>query len=206
MALLHDATVTPTKLELLDAWLPSRSWFHGATGVDKVSAYRFDDPAGEVGLEAILVQSGGEVYQVPLTYRAAPLVGADDHLVGTMEHSVLGPRWAYDACGDPVWASALATAIRTGGAQAEQYIDIDGRRETLPPLMTVRGSGSASDGVEVTAVRCHDEGDVTVMSGDGLDLLLVRRVGADLPALPDGAGLLTGSWTDVDDAVLALLR
>ena len=128
MALLHKATVTPTKLEILDAWLPGRPWFHGAAGVEKVASYRFDDPAGEVGLEAILVSSGDEVYQVPLTYRAAPLAGADGHLVGTMEHSVLGPRWAYDACADPVWASALATAIRTGGEQAEQHFDIDGRR------------------------------------------------------------------------------
>jgi hypothetical protein len=206
MALLHKATVTPTKLEILDAWLPDRSWFQGAAGVEKVASYRFDDPAGEVGLEGLLVSSGDHVYQVPLTYRAAPLAGADSHLVGTMEHSVLGPRWAYDACADPVWASALATAIRTGGEQAVQHIDIDGHRETLPPLMTVRGSGSAAGVVDVPAVTCHDEDGATVVRGDGLELLLVRRIGADLPPVPDGADLLTGSWTDVDDAVLALIR
>jgi Maltokinase N-terminal cap domain len=206
MALLHKATVTPTKLEILDTWLPGRPWFHGAAGVEKVASYRFDDPAGEVGLEAILVSSGDEIYQVPLTYRAAPLAGADGHLVGTMEHSVLGPRWAYDACADQVWASALATAVLTGGEQAVQHIDIDGHRETLPPLMTVRGSGAAADGVDVSRVTCHDEGDATVIRGEGFELLLVRRIGADLPRVPDGADLLTGSWTGVDDAVLALIR
>jgi len=206
MALLYKATVTPSKLELLDAWLPDRPWFHGTADVEKVASYRFDDPADEVGLESILVSSSGEVYQVPLTYRAAPLAGADGQLVGTMEHSVLGPRWAYDACADPVWARALATAIRTGGEQAEQHFDIDGRRQTVPPLMTVGGSGSAAEGVAVSTVTCHDQGDATVIRGEGFELLLVRRIGADLPPVSDGADLLTGSWTGVDDAVLALIR
>ena len=86
------------------------------------------------------------------------------------------------------------------------HIDLDGHRETLPPLMTVRGSGAAADGVDVSRVTCHDEGDATVIRGEGFELLLVRRIGADLPRVPGGADLLTGSWTGVDDAVLALIR
>ena len=46
----------------------------------------------------------GSVLHVPVTYRAAPVAGADEHLIGTMEHSVLGRRWAYDGCADPVFA------------------------------------------------------------------------------------------------------
>ena len=31
MALLHRATLRPTKLDLLTAWLPSQPWFLGPT-------------------------------------------------------------------------------------------------------------------------------------------------------------------------------
>jgi hypothetical protein len=212
MALLHDATVTPSKLQLLDVWLPSRPWFtespgiESGSGVEKVASYRFDDPAGEVGLEAILVSGGGITYQVPMTYRSEPLAGADAHLVGTMEHSVLGPRWAYDACADPVWVSALATVIRTGGTQAEQYFDVDGRRQVVPPLMTVRGSGTATGVADVAEVDCRDQGDVTVSSGGGLGVALVRRIGTPLPSLPDGTDVLTGSWSGSNEVLLAFVR
>src|SRR3954469_6094640 len=120
MALVHRATIAPSKQELVEAWLPSRRWASGATIAEKVAEYRFDDPAGEVGVETILWRGqDGALLQTPLTYRAEPLEGAAEFLVGTSEHSVLGRRWVYDGCGDPVWADALATAILTGGTQAQ---------------------------------------------------------------------------------------
>lgn len=202
MALLHDATVTPSKLELIGAWLPSRSWFSGDPLVERVAAYRFDDPAGEVGLESIIVTNGVATYQVPLTYRAAPLTAADTHLVGNMEHSVLGSRWVYDACGDPVWAGALATAIRTGGVQAEQYFEVDGKREYRDPFMTVQGSGLGSDPLRVDTVSCQDEEAATVMTSEGLELVLVRRLGTTVA----GDLVLTGTWPGGEPTVLAALR
>lgn len=56
---------------------------------------------------------------MPLTYRGAPLPGAEPWLVGTMEHSVLGRRWVYDGCGDPVHVAALVATILAGGIQAK---------------------------------------------------------------------------------------
>jgi len=114
MALLHRAELHPTKLELLAGWLPGRRWYRerSAAGLVRVSSYRFDDPAGAVGIETMLVMAGdGPIYQVPLTYRGAPLEDGDGWLVGTAEHSVLGRRWVYDACGDPVYVAALTSAI-----------------------------------------------------------------------------------------------
>ncbi|MGH3742660.1 MAG: maltokinase N-terminal cap-like domain-containing protein, partial [Micromonosporaceae bacterium] len=67
MALLHRATLHPTKLELLAGWLPGRRWFRGeaASEVVRVASYRFDDPAGEVGIETMLVRAAdGPVLQV----------------------------------------------------------------------------------------------------------------------------------------------
>ena len=60
MALLHKAEIRPSKLELLDGWAQSQPWFVGAPdrGLSQVGAFRFDDPEGEVGIEAILFQRG----------------------------------------------------------------------------------------------------------------------------------------------------
>ncbi|RAO27253.1 1,4-alpha-glucan branching enzyme [Micromonospora saelicesensis] len=203
MALLHRAALRPTKLDLLTAWLPDRRWFAGPTGVEVVSrgAYRFDDPAGEVGIETMLVGApDGPVHHVPLTYRAAPLDGADAWLVGTTEHSVLGRRWVYDGCADPVYAAALAHAILTGSGQAEQYFEIDGRREVREPTMTVVVDGVAdAQAPAVGAVRRVVDEDRTLIDTDTVELVVVRRpgAGADGPA----GRMLSGRWDGRSTAV-----
>ena len=119
VAEIHAATLTPSKLDLVQAWIGRQRWYN-ATGSEpslaRVGSYRFVDPSGEVGIETLIVRdvAGPEpvVYQVPLTYRGAPLAGLDHALVTTMEHSVLGPRWIYDACHDPVYAACLLDAAR----------------------------------------------------------------------------------------------
>lgn len=195
MALLHRAALTPSKLELLQGWLPGRPWFQGAAsaGLVQVAAFRFDDPDGEVGLETILVRAGdGPVLQVPLTYRGAALEGGEARLIGTVEHSVLGRRWVYDACGDPVYAAQLAHAIYTGGGQAEQVIEVDGRRETRPPSMTVTGSGAEDAGAPVTgAVAEVVDDDPTIVVTESLRLVVIRHLGTiDRVSGP----ILAGTW------------
>ncbi|MFI5927655.1 hypothetical protein ACIA3K_16910 [Micromonospora sp. NPDC051543] len=194
MALLHRATLRPTKLELLTTWLPSRPWYRGPAGVEVVSrgAYRFDDPAGEVGVETILVAAAdGPVHQVPLTYRAAPLDDADEWLVGTTDHSALGRRWVYDACADPVYAAALTHAVLSGAGQAEQYFEVDGRREVRPPAMTIDVDGGG-DVPEVGAVRRVVDGDDTVIDTDAVELVVVRRPVAEAGEVRGVT--LRGSW------------
>ncbi len=198
MALLHRAEIRPTKLELLTAWLPSRGWYQGdaAAEVVRVAAYRFDDPAGEVGIETLLVRAGaGPVHQVPLTYRGAPLPSADAWLIGTVEHSVLGTRWVYDACADPVYAAALADAVLAGTGQAEEYFEVDGRREVRPPTMEIT---SDPGGIEVPAVgevRRVEDGPLTLIVTDTVRLTLRRRPEAATEEAPTGtAATLTGAW------------
>jgi hypothetical protein len=209
MALVHRATLDPSKQQLLEAWLPARPWASGATSVEKVAEYRFDDPAGEVGVETILWRtSDGTVLQVPFTYRAAPLPGAEDFLVGTSDHSVLGPRWVYDGCADPVWAATLASAILTAGTQAQIVIEHDGELVEVPARMQVRGSGSPDASVpaivpaisSVDSVR--DEGPVATVTAGPLTLSLARVVGTPL----SGSATLTGSVGDQDLGVLAAVR
>ena len=204
MALLHDATLIPSKIDLLTAWLPGQSWFTGDAEVQRIAAYRFDDPAGEVGVETFLVSAGDDtVFQVPMTYRNAALPGKDDFLLGTTEHSVLGTRWVYDGCADPVWASTLATAILTGGTQAEEFIDRHSHLEPRRPSATVRGSGAPDASVpQIVAVACFDQGATTFIQADALELVVARVVGAAV----DATQTLTGIWAGNEPVVLAGAR
>lgn len=203
MALIHEATLRPTKLELLAEWLPRQRWYQGVPGaeVTRVASFRFDDPEGEVGIETMLVRDGdGPVYQVPLTYRGAPLEGAEAFLVGTTEHSVLGNRWVYDATGDPVYAPELAKAIFAGVGQAEELQDVDGQLVRREPSMAVAASGAPATGVPaVGAIQRVVDEDPTLIVTDGVELAVIRRLAPI--AAPVGAAL-TGTWPDQADPLL----
>jgi len=199
----HTATLAPTKQELVEAWLPSRAWAPDGP-IEKVAEYRFDDPRGEVGVETILWRTEtGAMLQVPFSYRAEPLDGAEEFLVGTSDHSVLGKRWVYDGCADPVWAAALTAAILTGGTQAQMVIDRDGELSDVPARMQVRGSGSA--GAQVPAVSSvssvSDDGPITTVTAGEVTIVLPRVVGTPV----SGEATLTGAISDQDLGVLAAL-
>lgn len=205
MAILHRAELRPSKLELISPWLARQPWAYSSDHPwERVAAFRFDDPAGEVGVETIIVRAGaGPELQVPLTYRGAPLEGAEQWLVGTMEHSVLGARWAYDGCGDPVYAQTLASAILAGGREAEQFYEVDGRRELVDGGARVSGSGdSVVQPPPFGSVACSTTGDVTRITSSAFELFVSRRIGAQLP--PHVTETLTGTWhADADAVVLA---
>src|SRR5215213_4069994 len=116
MATLHRTTMVPTKLALLAEWLPRQPWYRdtgGPPALSRAGGFRLDDPAGEVGIEFIFVTDGtdGTTYQVPLTYRGAPLRETEDGLLGSSEHGVLGRRWIYDAAHDPIAVAQLLEFI-----------------------------------------------------------------------------------------------
>jgi hypothetical protein len=209
VAVLHHAQIRPTKLEVVAAWAPGLPWWPTCDGpLERVAAYRFDDPDGEVGIEVLLIRSGdGPVVQVPLTYRAAPIAGADTELIGTMDHSVLGPRWIYDGCGDPVAVQALVTAIATAGTEAEQFLEVDGELQpyTGPGAARVRGTGmpDARTPLVAAVTPTHHATVTTVDVVDGT-LTVVRTV--DTVAVPARAATLAGTWDGLGDpVVLAIL-
>jgi hypothetical protein len=205
MALLHRAELHPTKLELLAAWLPQRPWYRGPATprLHRVGSYRFDDPAGEVGIESLIVHAGdGSLVQAPLTYRAAPFDGGDRWLVGTAEHSVLGRRYIYDACGDPVFASALANIMATGAGQAEEFMDNEGRLERLEPTVRVSASGGAPTPPTIDAVARVDDDDPTLIVAGSVELAVVRVLDGARAAPPDQPLTLTGTWRDQSDPVV----
>lgn len=207
MAILHKAQLNPTKLELLATWLPAQPWFPGgdASDLDRVSAYRFDDPADEVGIETMIVRAGdGPQIQLPLTYRPSPLAGADQWLIGTTDHSALGKRWVYDGCGDPVYVTALATAILAGQTQADLFYEVDGRRERKEDPARVIGSGTPGTEVApVTVAVPTTDGAVTTVKAGHLELRILRVLGDDVD--PAGAQTLTGTWTENDPPIILAL-
>lgn len=156
MAIIHRATITPSKDELVQPWLQRQEWWDGISR-SSVGSFRLDDPDGEVGLECFLygADTGPELF-IPLTYRAAPLAGAEDGLLGTMEHSVLGTRWVYDGAADPVFLATVREVVRTGGHEAVLEVHAaDGTVSHREPTARARGvdGEGVPDDATVTVLR-----------------------------------------------------
>jgi hypothetical protein len=115
------ATLTPHFREFLPDWIGRQPWYagQGTPAMRPVGFFRLEDPDGAVGIETHLLTDGSATYQIPMTYRGAPL----DHLAGDTgtepaaaliakaEHSELGTRWIYDAVRDPAWVAAMGTLV-----------------------------------------------------------------------------------------------
>lgn len=210
MALLYQATLTPSKIELLQTWVPRQPWLGDvdATTVEAVGAYRFDDPDGEVGIETHLLRTAdGQILQVPVTYRGSPVAGADSLLIGTTQHSVLGERWVYDACGDPVYVTALATAVLRGGTQAELDVVTDAGQERRQATTRVWGSGSRDSEIPpIGSVSLSNEGRATFIRVRHLELTLLRAIDSDRESgVRTDQQRLVGTWPGHDDAALLAL-
>ncbi|MFF1342856.1 1,4-alpha-glucan branching protein [Streptomyces sp. NPDC058290] len=210
MAVVHRTTMTPGKLELLASWLPAQPWYQGpdaggAPQPAKAGGFRLDDPQGEVGIEFMAVTDGAGdrpvTYLVPLTYRGAPLDGAQDALIGTSEHGVLGRRWIYDGTHDPVLVDRLY-ALVLGEAEAQAQSESD----APDPSVTGWSSGAGHPGpaalLEVSAGP--DTSDVLVQTSAGKLTISVQRILRPAPAQADSAGQLLGhvtaGWTLPDGA------
>jgi Maltokinase N-terminal cap domain len=203
MAVIHHTTLSPTKLELLAAWLPGQDWYTDrgrAPELAKAGGFRLDDPKGEVGIEFMVVTDGSDdqaaSYLTPMTYRASALAGADDALIGTAEHGVLGRRWVYDGIGDPVLVGQLVALIQ-GQAQPQMQSVSDTPDPTVTWVPGAVGtpmaveSAVAGDGPLGTELRVRTD------SGDSL-VITVNRV-----LRPDDAGLDHGPAGEADQGRLS---
>ena len=203
MATIHHTTLTPGKLELLARWLPRQPWYRGdgSPALAKAGGFRLDDPDGEVGIELMIIRdAGGARYLVPMSYRGAPLQAADDALLGTSEHGVLGRRWIYDALHDPVAVGQLL-ALAAGQVEAQRQDVSDTVDASVRPAPPVPGPLAAAEPLSVldaatgTSVALQPEDltlhivrvltDETAPDGD-----LVGAVDADVPGVGRRAVLL----------------
>ncbi len=200
MALFHLTTITPTKAELIARWAPTQSWGPPADApIEVIGAYRFDDPDGRVGLETHLVRADGELHQIPFTYRDEPLDGAEDALVGEMQHGALGTRWVYDGLRDPRLVIMLAAVAMTGQGEALGMAEVDGRWYIAPSAVRIRGGGWTTDRVPVDGfVIERDEATGAVLRSDRFELTMFRR-----PVVgPQPAIGLTATWDGQRDPVV----
>ncbi|MGW5635212.1 maltokinase N-terminal cap-like domain-containing protein [Streptomyces sp. NPDC003832] len=194
MSIIHRTTLKPTKLELLAGWLPTRPWYAGSGTPElaKAGGFRLDDPAGEVGIEfMVTTDASGAAYLVPLTYRGAPLDGAEHALIGTMEHGVLGRRWAYDGCQDPLLVAELFALIE-GRAQAWAQ-SIDGA-----PDHEIARSFTGTGTLAATGAAVDDGTGTVIPASDGTALRLHRRLGLPDAPPPGALGHVGGHWTAAD--------
>lgn len=155
MATIHStATITPTKPEILERLCGGP--------VDVLGTYRFDDPDGEVGIEAFVVTRDGATRHVVLTYRGAPLDGAESQLVTTMQHSDLGERWIYDGLADPVAVDCFRRALL--GEQTQATLEL-------------------YDGDRLVAVR-EPSIRLSLLDGEPVDARATLTIATDLDASP----------------------
>jgi hypothetical protein len=208
MALIYKTTLVPSKLELIEAWVPSQPWYSGGGSESELSragGFRLDDPAGEVGIEFVVVSDASGpspvAYLVPLTYRAAPLAGDEGGLVGTTNHGVLGTRWVYDGAYDPVFV-AQVLALLTGDTEAQAQSETETPDPTVlahllgpgrfvkESTTSVESGPGGSDIVGVSFV-----GEATSVSV-ALHLVRVLHPLADDPFVGSPPiGEVTASWT-----------
>ena len=222
MAQIHRTTLTPGKLDLVGPWLTKQPWFvrapstgrapdHGTPVLSRGGGFRLDDPGGAVGIEFMVIadesavdpadESAGQpvFYLVPVTYRGAPLAGAEHALIGTTEHGVLGRRWVYDGVHDLVLVSQLLALVQNlVRAQAQNVSD------TVDEKVIARaGLPGRLDALRATAT---DAGDGTVLAVDAdepsasrtrqISLRIARllRPNDDLTDPDPDIGYISGVW------------
>lgn len=190
MAQIYNAELSPSKNQVLATVLGTDE-----ADIEKLTSYRFDDPAGQIGMEVHIVRTpDGSVLQVPLVYRPEPLEDAEeDELITTMEHSVLGTRYVYLGMSDPVFAEALDVTISEERSGAEQFL-VDGDTQTpiTEGLADVIGTGE----IELEEEE-DDENLIGVLELFAeLDLEGLSEEEANQP------GQLIGTWEGQDTPVL----
>lgn len=200
MALFHVATAVPSKAEIIAKWIPTQSWGPPlGTDVERVASFHFDDPDGRVGMETHLIEAGGVLFQVPLTYRDTPIDGAEEWLVGQMEHTALGTRWVYDGLGDDLYRTLLAAVSLTGQGQALGMARYDDRWHVAPSAVRLEGGGwgERPAAVDRFAEPTHAAFTATIVN-DRFDLDVFRRpIMSDCPAIG-----LTATWPGQTEPVV----
>ncbi|MFD6418513.1 1,4-alpha-glucan branching protein [Streptomyces sp. NPDC060194] len=193
MSVIHRTTMSPTKHELIEAWLPGRPWYigRGEPLLAKAGGFRLDDPQGEVGIEFMVVTDSGAgasgadsaadgpvAYLVPVTYRGAPLDGAGHGLIGTAEHGVLGRRWVYDGVHDPVLVGRLV-ALVLGEAIPQRQSESNASDPTVASAFTGDGLAATTPPTAITEGPRSTDLVVPTAAAPGAVTLRLHRV---LPA------------------------
>ncbi|WP_434617508.1 1,4-alpha-glucan branching protein GlgB [Arthrobacter sp. A5] len=202
------AGLTAAVPDILAGWLPGQRWYPAkgsSVRLRSAGGFRLGDPhldTEAVGLEVhyIAVDDGTrvQVLQVPLSFRAAPLAGAETALVAETDDPQLGHRWIYDAPHDPDFISAWLDLLSGHSAVTEGTATAF----SSPTFRDSRDAGSRDGGAACRARVLSGEQSntsVVVQNGDKPVIIKFFRVlGAGVnPDVEVGAALTAAGCVDV---------
>lgn len=125
IAKIYKTQLNPTKTHIVNRLI--------GTG-DLYASWRLLDRGGEVGIESLVcLAAAGELYQIPLTYRARKI--SDDTTLLTLEHGVLGCRWVSPMTKDRVAIGELLDTVL-----GQEQGALPSQREVH--VLDVRGEGN----------------------------------------------------------------
>ena len=200
MTVGHGATVGPLGGDLdrlLATWMPRQRWYPAkGRGVSQqlLGALALDssDPGADVEVVSLVValDSGdrADVVQVPLTYRTAPLPGAEGAFLGRLDDG----RHVYDGPHDPAYVAALMASLDTpAGVRAPS--------PTTSRVLTGEQSNTSvvvdAEGPDPLVIKVFR----TLHPGDNPDVTVPAALAAHGCArVPRPTGWATGGWTARD--------
>ena len=144
--------------------------------IDVIGSYRFDDPDGRVGMETHLVDAGGTLLQVPLTYRDEPLDGRRRR--AHHRDAALGARHPLGVrrAARPAYVVMLAGVAMTGQGEALGMAVYDGRWYIAPTNVRIQGGGWTQERVPVDGFELGpDDATEAVLRNDRFELTVFRR-------------------------------
>lgn len=224
---MTDQKQTPLDVaQFLPGWIARQRWYI-ATGERPALTYAghlsFKDPQDQVGIAVLILRDTAGptplTYQVPLTYRSAPVPDLDHALIAAGDHDAPTPQWIYDGPHDLAYVRALYAAIEDGTSsdhEHDQYAHAQGHPTAEDPH--VHGPGRT---IESAAVLRGEQSNTSIIieatgpdqqpapvivkvfrilhSGSNPDVELQSALSASgCGYVPAAAGYLAGSWPGPD--------
>lgn len=227
VGMIVNGTSAPALPPYLNEWVARQRWFANkgtipllrsigewslptaVPGVCIRTSLVYDSSAAPGG-----VQSNRTLYQLPLTERASPLLGAESALIDPGIAGI-GTRYVYDAPHDPAYAEALLVFMLRGDASPvadNREADAVGRSEPTATASSVGGSRVLRGEQSNTSI-IYDLLDAAgrpaapiickifraLHAGDNPDVAVQTALshgGSDL--VPQPIGSVSGHWIDVD--------
>ncbi len=204
----------PDLIGLLAAWMPSQRWFAGKlreAELQVIAGFLLESGVAGVTCRVVLVFDRSEppaLYQVPITERDQPLIGAETALIGRV-----GRSWIYDGPHDPVFAAALlrlmldeaAAPSDDGSGRIGAFGHSDTSDDVRVASSRVLGGEQSNTSiiVETTDADRSPTGPIickvfrTLHHGENPDVVLTGALGvAGSRVVPQSVGHVTGRWPD----------
>jgi trehalose synthase-fused probable maltokinase len=212
---VSPAAPTGSPTELLASWIGHQRWFAGkGTGatpsrvVRSVGEVTLGEDASGAVVRLHLVETGGTLYQVPLSYHPAPVADLACALVGITNLDGTRARWVYDAAHDPLFLRAVLRTIardaRIGGRVGDGGVRLRGVRQHggVPIEEAADGSVLRGEQSNTSIVVSADTPQALIVkvfrvlaAGDNPDVVVPSALAAaGCTRVPQPAGWLEGSW------------